>query len=341
MNRIAIVTELLHSTVPSTLTDGQLLITDTKGGIVKAGAAGPYVAPSFLELMVGTKGFPRQLGILYPNNFTFESYAYRAAVGRTIKVGYINGSAAYNTIDVTAAANIAKFGTLTVTFHSLTSSVIPAWGDMFAEDVQIASGETVASYRAKLVAKATKIAAAINAKYGSGTVSLTDSGSAGTTMLQFVFVKGADVTITIDGVFDGTDVTVSGGAPCVSGTTGPEVLEMLKESAILDGYNPVQVPKYEMFLMDQYGTVDPTVNYDGIVIHTVSNKQYESPGHPAGWDVSYMIYTPNSEAGTLGTEGAAIVALLTELKAKANGVYDMETATAAAAAFAAIDHTHE
>ena len=51
-----------------------------------------------------------------------------------------------------------------------------------------------------------------------------------------------------------------------------------------------------------------------MVIHTVSDKQYQSPGHPEGWDITIELFGPNTTPGTVGAPISSIVALLTKIK---------------------------
>ena len=335
MNRIGVVTEVLAAI--ATPAAGELLFVDSLGVIVDATHAGPYKPPTTLQLVVGTAGGVRELGSINPNNFTWESYAYRAAVGKTWKLGYVSGSGVYVTLDVTAAANVGKFGTLTAYLHDPTKSTVPMWGKTWAYDIQIATGETVASYLAKLNAKAALLVAAANADLGATVLATTTSGSAGTSMVQFTVAAGYDFTFTLDGVFDGSTVQVTAGAtgPFMSGQTGVQVRAKELETAVLDGYNPVQTSKYEMFPVDQYVSALVGTNYDGIIIKSTANKQYPSPDHPKGWDVLIELFAVNSSPGTLGTHAAEIVALLTAVKAASLGQTDMLTKTAADLLYAA------
>ena len=313
MNRIGVVTSLL-SAVPASYNAGELALIDTLGGIVDATHVGPYAPPCKIGVFLGTVGGEREIGYINPNRFTFETFAYRTAVGKTIKIGY-NASPAgvFNTIDVTLAANIGKFGTLTLWNHDRTRSTNPAMGDTFQQTVQIASGETATTYLAKLNKAADKVAADVNAKYGAGTVTVTKSGSDATTLVQFAFAVGFNFTATLDGTFDGTTVQTTTQS-VFSGQTGSEIRDKEKEAAILDGYNPTQTDKYVTFPLDQYLSAAVGTNYDGLVIHTVSDKQYQSPGHPEGWDITIELFGPNTTPGTVGAPISSIVALLTKIK---------------------------
>jgi hypothetical protein len=335
MNRIGVVTEVLAAI--ATPAAGELLLVDSLGVIVDATHVGPYAPPTTLTVLVGTAGGPREIGVINPNNFTFESYAYRAAVGKTWKLGYVSGSGVYVTIDVTAATNVGKFGTLTAYCQDFTHSVVPNTGLTWSYDIQIATGETVASYLAKLNAKAALLVAAANAALGATVLATTTSGSAGTSMVQFTVAAGYDFTFTLDGTFDGSTVQVTAGAtsPVISGQTGLEVRAKELEGAILDGYNPVQTAMYQMFDTSKYVSALVGTNYDGIIIKTTSDKQYPSPGHPKGWDVLIELFAVNSSPGALGTHAAEIVALLTAVKAASLGQKDMLTKTAADLLYAA------
>lgn len=333
MNRIGVVTQVLTS-VATTLASGELMIVDSKGVIVTPGTAGPYAPDVSLQVFVGTPGGIREVGVIYPNAFTFSPVMYVARTQQVIKMGYVSGSGSITSIDVTAAANVGKFTTVSVVKHDLTKTTSPAWGNVFARDVYIAVGESVATYRAKLLAALTAIVADVNAAFGASTIVLTNSGTTWSdTCFIFTLALGVEFTVHVDGAWTGTVQNTTLGIR-YSGLTGPELLEIEKEAAVLDGYNPVQTDKYKMFDMADYSVVASGTNYDGITIHTVSAKQYESPGHPAGWDVTMDLFSPTGSSA-YGEHSAEIIALLTEVKAKSAGVYDMITKTAADLAYAA------
>lgn len=317
MNRVGVVTSLLTA-VPAAYAKGELAIIDTLGGIVEEGAAGPYSNPTMLELFVGlSDGSAKQIGTINPHKFTYQVLAYKAAVGKTVRVGYTGSAGNIVVLDPSVAANVGQYGTLTVTYNDLVSNSVPQWGDMFARDVQIKNGDTSATILARLVTAATEIATAINAKYGAGTVTLTSDVASASKYLQFVFAAGKLFTVTIDGIFDGTPVTTTAGSagPFVSGTTGVEVRAKETEAAILDGYNPTQQTKYQSFNLENYlGGVVGT-NYDAIEITTTLPKEYEAPDSPTGWDVSFTIFTPNTTPNTKGAVATAIETLLAEIKA--------------------------
>ena len=324
MNRIGVVTSVLDA-VPSAYTKGQLALIDTKGGIVKTGSAGPYAPPSMIEFFVGlTDGTSKHFGTLNPSKFAVSSKAYEAAVGKTVRVGYDGTSGSLVCIDPTLTANIGKFGTLSITYNDLTSLTIPSWGNVFQQDIQIAAGETTTTLYAKLQAAATALAAKINAKYGAGTVTFTSGApviNAASSYLQFVFAAGKTFSVTLDDIFDGTPIAVTAGAdgPIVSGLTGAEVIDREKEAAVLDGYNPNQVDKYQLFNIDNYVGAAVGTNYDCVQIRTTLPKEYEAPDSPSGWDVLFEIFCPNTTPGTLGTVAQAIVDLLTEVNTNQSG----------------------
>lgn len=333
MNRIGVVTQVLTS-VETTLASGELMIVDSKGVVVTPGTAGPYAPDVSLQVFVGTPGGIREVGVLYPGAFTFSSVMYVPRTQQVIKMGYVSGSGAITSIDVTAAANVGKFTTVSIVKHDLTKTTTPSWGNMFTRDVYIAVSESVATYRVKLLAALTAIVADVNAAFGTGTIVLTNSGTTWSdTCFIFTLAVGAEFTVHVDGAWTGTVQSTTVGIR-YSGLTGAELIELEKEAAVLDGYNPVQVDKYKMFDMSQYAVAASGTNYDGITIHTVSAKQYSSPGHPAGWDVTIDLFSPTGSSA-YGEHSAEIIALLTEIKAKNAGVFDMLTSTVAAATYVA------
>jgi hypothetical protein len=235
MNRCAVATSLLTA-VPSSYTAGQLALIDTKGGIVKTGAVGPYDKGVTIGVFVGTNGNPRQVGIIYPDAFEYEALAYTAAVGKTWRIGY-NGSAGDILIsDPTASANLYKTGTLTVRRQSLDMSTIPGWGDVFQKEVQIVPGDSEATVAGKLLDAADEIATAINAKYGASTITETDDDTDGSRYIQYAVAAGFQFTFEVDGIFEGTpiEITVGDDKKDFSGTTGAEVQALELESAVLD-----------------------------------------------------------------------------------------------------------
>ena len=326
MNRIAIVTELLTA-VPASYTAGQLAVIDTLGGIVKPTATGPYVDPVNVEVFVGTKEGPRQVGIINPREFSFSSKAHVTPVGRTVRVGYNGTDNNIVLVDPTIATNVTKSGALSIAFHDLTSNTTPSWGNLFTADIQIATGDTTAAILARLVAQATIQVAKINAKYGAGSVTFTSDVASANKYLQFATKAGLDIGVTLDGIFTGTGVknTV---VSITSGTTGAEIRELEKEAAILDGYNPTQVDKYQTFDLDNYLAADTSKNYDSVIVNTTSKKQYSSPGHPKGWDVEIQFFFANTTPGTLGAGATAFVAILTEMQKNHRGM-SLVDATAA------------
>jgi hypothetical protein len=319
MNRIGVVLDVIDTAVPSSFDKGDLVIADTKGGIVEPSATGPYTPPTMLEVFVGlSDGSAKQVGTINPAKFNYVVKQYEAAVGKTVRVGYTGSTGKLVCIDPTVSTNVTKFGTLTLTLNSLISSAIPGWGDMFQRDIQIVTGDTNTTLYAKLQAAATAIATAINTKYGSGTVTFTSGApvlNASSSYLQFVFAANKHFVVTLDGIFDGTPITVTAGGsgPFISGMTGVEVREKEMEAAILDGYNPNQKSKYASFDLENYVQAAVGTNYDAIEITTTLPKEYESPDAPTGWDVSFTLFSVTGD-NALGAIATEIQTLLAEIK---------------------------
>lgn len=335
MNRCGVATELLAA-LPDAYTKGQLALIATDGTLVEAGVAGPYDKQTLIELFVGlSDGTSKQIGSINPSNFKYSKLEYAAAVGKTVRVGFDGSANKLVVVDPTIATNIGKYGTLSLIYNDLKSLAIPTWGDTFSMDIQIANGDTVTTLYAKVVAAATALAAKINAKYGAGTVTYTGGVpvlNAASSFLQFAFAAGKLFKVTFDGIFDGTAIKTTVGATSafVSGLTGAEVREAEIEAAILDGYNPNQKSKFQTFDLENYlGGVVGT-NYDGLQITTTLPKEYESPDSPSGWEVTFEIYCPTTDHPV-----DDIIALLDEVKANANGTFDMLTKTAADDLYAA------
>lgn len=329
MNRIGVVLDVLTA-VPASYAKGDLALIDSLGVIVKPTATGPYAKPTILDVFVGlSDGSAKQVGAINPANFTYKVKTYEAAVGKTVRVGYTGSTGKLVCIDPTVASNVTKFGTLTLTYNNLTSASLPGWGDMFQEDIQIASGDTNTTLYDKVKAAATRIAAKVNTKYGAGTVTYSAGSpvlNASSSYLQFVFAAGMSFVVTFDGIFDGTPVTVTAGGsgPFISGMTGVEVRDKEIEAAILDGYNPTQMAKFASFDLENYVQAVVGTNYDAIEISTVLPKEYESPDAPTGWNVSFTLFSITG-SGTLGAIGIEIEALLAEIKAN-NQALDAATA---------------
>lgn len=322
MNRVGVVLDLLDA-VPASYSKGDLAIVDSLGVAVEAGTSGPYTHPTMLDVFVGlTDGSAKQIGTINPRKFSYKTLAYAAAVGKTYRVGYTGSTGNIVILDPTIASNVSKFGTLTLTYNNLTGSTIPMWGDAFSQDVQIVAGDTTSSILDKLHNAAEAICAKINAKYGAGTVTFTHDIVSGSKYLQFVFAAGMLFSVTIDGIFDGTPVTVTAGGagPFVSGLTGAEVREIETEAAILDGYNPTQQAKYASFNLENYIGAELAHNYDAIEVTTTLPKEYESPDAPSGWDVSFTLYFENGTPGVKNTLTLEVEALLAEIWANHNGI---------------------
>lgn len=322
MNRVGVFTSVLE-TNPTSYNAGELSLVTSKGDVVKLGSTGPFPTGTTIDLAVGlADGTYKRVITITPKCFDYSAVAYKAAVGKTVRVGYTGSTGKLIVVDPTLPANINKYGTLSVYNTDVDSAVRPSVE--IHEDVQISTGETTATLYAKLQAAGTKIAARLNAKYGAGTVTF-NSGSpvlnAASSYLEFVFAKTKVFTVTLDGIFDTTPVTTTAGAdgPVVSGLTGAEVQMVEKEAAVLDGYNPTQSDKRQMFNVSNYVSASLASNYDALQITTTSNKEYESPGSPKGWDVTAKLYSANSIAGTIGANIAAVAAILAEVKTN-NGV---------------------
>ena len=320
MKRVAVATSLLDA-VPASYAKGELALISSDGSIVKTGAAGPYSRSTMIGVFVGlTDGTHKRVGTINPFDFKVEKLDYAAAVGKTIRVGYDGSANKLVCIDPTLTANIGKFGTLRLTHMDITKNTLPGWGDVFEQDVQIATGETNTTLYAKLQAAGTSLAAKINAKYGAGTVAFTSGApvlNAASSYLQFVFAAGKLFTVTLDDIFDGTAVKVTAGdtGPFVSGLTGAEVIEMEKKNAILDGYNPNQNSKYQSFNLDNYIGAAGGTNYDALLITTKLPKEYESPDAPTGWDVQFVVYAATGNPSVVDT----LKTLLDEVKVASDG----------------------
>lgn len=348
MNRFAVVTSLL-SAVPTAYAAGELALIDSLGVIVDATHFGPYAPPAVVDIFVGTPAAtPRQVGVINPKNFSYETLAYRAAVGQTIRVGYTGSASNIVLADPTLTANLAKAGTLSLTYHSLDKSSSPAWGNVFQKDVQVAAGDTVALVLARLVVAATAITSDMNTRLGTGTITFTSDVASTNKYLNFVVAKNFQVDVKIDGIFEGTPVTITAGTagPFFSGTSGVEIQALELEGAVLDGYNPSQTNMYQTFPLANYVSAVAASNYDAIIIRTTSAKQYPSPSHPAGWDVEMVLYFANTTPGTVGAGAAAVAALLLLIKEANQGLTSVEgdalflTPAEGGAAYSAIGHTH-
>lgn len=314
MNRVGVFTSILE-TNPTVYTAGQLSIVTSKGDVVKAGATGPFSAPTNIDINVGlADGTYKQVITINPRKFSYKALAYAAAVGKTVRVGYTGSASNIVVADASVAANQNKFGTLTISRVDLGSGVAPAYS--VHKNIQIVAGSTAASVLAALVAAATSLTATLNAKFGAGSVTFTSDVASANKYLQFVFAKDKVFNVAIDGIFDGTPVTVTAGVdgPIVSGLTGVEVRAKEREAAILDGYNPTQNDKYSMFDIDNYISAVGTTNYDALLITTRLDKEYESPANETSWDVTAILYADNTTPGTIGTDIAALVAILDEVK---------------------------
>lgn len=324
MNRVGIFKDISVG-VPNPYDSGELSIIASNGEVLAVGNTGPFKNPTMVDLVVGLKdGSAKEVITINPRNFKYKVSPYVVAVGHTVRIGYNGVSKNIVLADPTLASNVGKYGT--VWFHrtDLKSGVIPK--DTFHKDVEIIAGDSVATVLARLVAQVTLIVADINAKYGAGSVSITSSVGGANKYIELVFAKNKVFSVTIDGIFDGTAITVTAGTggPFVSGLTGVEVQAIEKEAAVLDGYNPVQTDKKQLFNINNYVCAEVGTNYDAILITTRLPKEYNSPGNPEGWDVTAILYTPNTTPGTLGEKGAALEAILKELAAVNMGDnYDM------------------
>lgn len=312
--------------------NGELSLLASDGTGVELGASGPYKKGTAIDIVVGTKGAPREVITINPYAFGFTKLAFEAAAGQTVVIGSKTAAGKIVVADPTLASNLNAIGTLSLVRKTLDSGVVAPWGDTFTDDVQIRPGDSVASVLAKLVVVATALVAKINAKYGAGTATLTSDIAGNNKYLQFAFAAGKTFNVTCDGIFDGTLNTMTvADVNIVSGQTGAEVREAETEAAVLDGYNPVQLPKYQLFDLETYLSGVAGTNYDAIQIVTTLPKEYETPGSPTGWDVMVTLYAPTSEGNTLME---ALAAILTELQQNHQGA-PIKVVAAADAAHAA------
>ena len=336
MNRVGVFTAIATD-LTVTNTAGLLTIVASNGTVLATGATGPFVNPTMVDVLVGLNdGSIKEVITINPRDFTFKTLAYVAAVGKTVRVGYDGTSNKLIIVDPTIVNNLNKYGTLTIWHNDPKSAVAPAAS--VHQDVQIISGDTVTTLYTKLQAAGTALATKINAIYGAGSVTFTSGApvlNAASSYLQFVFAKNKEFNVTLDGIFDGTTVAVTAGTtgPFVSGLTGVEVQELEKEAAILDGYNPTQNDKRPSFDIVNYVAAVGATNYDATLIKTTLPHQYESVGNPKGWDVTALLYTPNTTPGTIGSAAAALTAILNELKQN-HGSLDVATAKVLFAAHA-------
>lgn len=330
MNRVGVIKSVISNGTPAI---GGLLITPSN-------AEGTYLKPSVVALDVFLNDLSKKhLGVLNPRKFKVESQAYVAAGNKVIVLGYNGTSGNLVCADPSIATNLNKFGTLTISeLTSAGTGYIPKWGTAYQEDIYIKAGDTTATIYTRLVAAATKIAAKINAKYGAGTVTFTSSISDSNKYLSFTFANKL-FSATLDGIFDGTSVTVTPTDFSVPIMNGAAVIVKEKEAAVLDGYNPIQTDKFQTFNIANYtiGAIGST--YDCVLIHTTSDSKYESPTFTEGWDLDIEIYCVRAGGDTNGQLGAVAAALVAALKVISDAVssYTVDEAdTAIAAAIAAI-----
>jgi hypothetical protein len=316
MNRTAVCTSLNADPAVACAANELLIVASAGLGAnqaVDATHCGPFAPPTTVNFLVGLKdGTSKEVISVNPKSFSYSVLAYAAAVARTVVVGDASSTGKIKVLDPSVASNMFAIGNITVSRVDPTSAVAPS--KIYSEPVQIVTGDTTATILAKLNTAATKIVTQLNADYPSNTASLTANAHATNAALTFVFNKDLAFNVVVDGIFDGSTVTVTNGSPIVSGLTGVEVNALERESAILDGYNPTQTNLRQSFNLSNYLNAVAATNYDAILITTKLPKEYESPDAPSGWSVTAVIYSPNVTPGTKGANTAAIEAILAAMK---------------------------
>jgi len=312
MNRIGVVKSVADAAIdPLDFTTSELSIVHGDDPVTND-SSHSFLPTSVVDFFVGLKdGSCKKVGGLNPFKFRYSVEQYVAfATGKSIRVGYSGSAGNIVVADPSVSANIGKFGTISVSYTDLKKNTVAPWGSSFEEDVYIVAGDNTAAILAKLVTAATKVVAKLNASFNTAVAVLTSDVASANKYLNIACSKeNIRLNVTINGIFEGTLITETVGDYKKGGLLGEDVIDLEKESAVLDGYNPAYVPKQPTFNLDNYVVADPAKGYDIVIVETALPKEYDSPDAPSGWNVSFAFYceTGNSALGSSTTDLVAVL----------------------------------
>ena len=321
MNRIGVINSVAAIAVePLQYTAGKLAIVHGDDPVTDS-SVHSFLPTSVVDLFAGLKdGSCKKVGAINPFKFKYSVETYVPfATGKSIRVGYSGAAGNIVVADPTIAANVNKFGTISVSYTDLTKNTVAPWGSSFEEDVYIVAGDSTATVLAKLVTAATKVIAKVNAAFNTVVATLTSDVASANKYLNIACGKeNVRLNVTINGIFEGTLITETAGDYKKGGLLGADVIELEKEAAVLDGYNPAYIPKQPTFGLNNYIIADAAKGYDIVLIETTLPKEYDSPDAPSGWDVLIAVYCETG-AGVLGTSATALSAVLDNIQNAASG----------------------
>lgn len=322
MNRIGVINAVADAVVnPLSFTAAQLAVTHGDD-VVTDVSEHSFLPTSVVDLFAGLKdGSCKHLGSINPFKFAFSSEKYVPfANGKKVRVGYNGTSGNIVVADPSVSANVNKFGTLTISYTSLEKNTVAPWGNLFQEDIYIVAGDNTAAVLAKLVTALTKLVTKINAAFNTNVISASSDVASASKYLEITsLTEKVRFNVNINGIFEGTLVTTTvEGDAFKGGLKGDAVQVLEQEAAVLDGYNPVYVPKQPPFNLPNYVVADATKGYDIVKINTALPKEYDSPDAPTGWDVEIVVYCETGN-NVLGTSATDLLAVLQNIKNIATG----------------------